>query len=97
MTFSPGKTWLGLAALVVAGLVLPLWPLCVLAVLIAGTMGYSATALLLALFVDLLWGAPPGALHILSFPCTILALCAVSAHWFARRFMIGKSLPKTLY
>lgn len=83
-------------ALYALGLLLPLWPLSVLAVLLAAFVGRPVTAILLGLLLDLLWGPPPGAWHALQFPLTLAAALAAGAALFLRRYLRGREVEHRL-
>ena len=68
---------LGAAALCAAGLGCGWWLLCVAAVLLLALCGYSVFALLLSLLLDLYFGVPVGALHVLVLPVSITTLVVV--------------------
>ena len=56
------------------GLVIPWWPLAVLAVLFTACSGRIVFAVCTGLFFDVLWGTPTGLLHEVPFPLTAGAL-----------------------
>ncbi|MDB5224549.1 MAG: hypothetical protein JWO43_171 [Candidatus Adlerbacteria bacterium] len=81
--------------LVAAGVIVPWWPLCILGLLLASLSGHSATSLLIGLYLDLLWGIPPGHLfvipwHWLVLPCTLLA----AVLFIARRVVVTRMMVK---
>jgi hypothetical protein len=86
-----------LFVLAAAGFLLPFWPFSVLAVVTGGLLGHGMFAFVLGLLLDVAWGAPTGALHVLVFPFTLLALLSILARVFAHRFLLRKSLPEKLY
>lgn len=82
--------WALWGALVLAALALliPYWPLALLAILLAALAGIWPLALVLGILFDILYGRPPGGfLHALSFPITALALAAVILRRFAARYL----------
>ena len=67
-----------LACVVVsAGFLFGFWPLCLMGVMLAAALGRSASALLLGLFLDVVYGVPAGFLHLVYFPFTLFALASV--------------------
>ena len=76
--------------LAAAGVLLPFWPLSVVGILIAALSGRWIFAVLVALLVDLAWGAPTGTLHFLYFPFTLLALAAAAARMWGGRYFLDK-------
>jgi hypothetical protein len=91
------KVRLFFGALALAGVFLPFWPLAVAAILLSGLMGYGIFSFMLGFLFDLLWGPPPGLWHSVIFPWMFTAVLAIVISLAARRFLLGKSLPKTLY
>lgn len=82
-------------ALCTAGFVLPLWSLCALGVLVAALLGRGGLALLLALVLDLLWGAPPAAPYI-TFPFVLLSVCGTLFYRFGAAYFFNRALPERL-
>ncbi len=80
----------------VAGLLLPLWPLCVAGILIAALSGRWLFAAFVGLLIDIAWGAPAGMLHYLYFPFTALALLGALAHWFFAGYFLDRTPTDTL-
>ena len=76
--------------LAAAGVLLPFWPLSIAGVLIAALSGRWIFAVIIALLVDLAWGAPTGVLHFLYFPFTLLALAAAAARMWGGRYFLDK-------
>ena len=79
-----------------AGFLLPLWPLSVVGILIAGLSGHSIFALCVGLLLDIAYGAPMGTLHILILPFTIVSLLSILARHFGLRYFLDKSFSDTL-
>lgn len=77
--------------LAAAGVLLPLWPLCVVGVLMAAFSGRWIFGVIMALVIDIAWGAPTGALQFLFFPFTIVAVAGVLAHRWGRRYVLDKN------
>ncbi len=75
-------------ALLVAG-VLWWWPLGPLGVIVAA-LYWPLAGVLAGLFLDLLWGAPEGTLHVLYFPWTLLAVVMALAHYLSPRFFFSR-------
>jgi len=65
------------------------WPIAALAVA-AGALLAPPLGVGLGLVLDIAWGAPPGALHFLYFPWTLLALVIVSARALAPKFFFSR-------
>ena len=83
--------------LVVAGILLPLWPLCALGVVLAALSGRWLLSLSLGLFLDVLWGVPPsGILHPLMAPVTLLALGSIALWAWGRKSLFNRTLPEHL-
>jgi hypothetical protein len=60
--------------LVVAGFLLPFWPLCLLGLMLLAVAGRYIVAVVVGLFLDIAFGVPTGVLHLLYVPFTLLAL-----------------------
>lgn len=83
-------------ALAGVGFLLPLWPLCVLAILIAAFSGRWIFATAVALLIDIAWGAPTGQWSFVVFPLTTVALVAGLARIFGGRYFLDRNLPDKL-
>jgi hypothetical protein len=83
-------------AIAAIGFLLPLWPLCVLGILLAALSGRYAFAVGMALLLDLGSGIPTGLLHYLFVPYTILAACACALRLFGGAYFLDKTPPDTL-
>lgn len=86
-----------LGILAFAGFFLPAWPFAAVTVAGAAVLRYSALALCLAFFFDLVWGAPSGMLGAIYFPFVALALIVMVGRevWF--RYFFRKSEAHALY
>ena len=95
---TPASRWIYATTflLAAAGFLLELWPLCVTGVLLAALSGRWLFAVLVALLIDVAWGAPTGALGFILFPLTALALIAALARMFGSRYFLDKNLPEKL-
>lgn len=82
--------------LVVAGFLVPLWPLCMAGVLLAALTGRPFFAVALSLSLDLLWGVPTGILEYLYFPFTLLVLLGVAGRMFSGRYFLHKRSPDSV-
>jgi hypothetical protein len=78
------------------GFLLPLWPLCVLGVLIASASGRYVFAVAMALMLDLGSGVPAGILHYIYVPFTVLAVAVALARAFVLAYFLDKTPPDTL-
>jgi hypothetical protein len=81
--------------LAAAGFLLPLWPLSLVGVAIAGLAGRWAFALMLGLLLDIAFGAPVGQWHLLYFPFVFFALVLTMVRYFSSTY-IRKSSYDTL-
>lgn len=59
-------------ALFILGFLIPWWPLTLLGLILLAMGGRWVPAFLCAFFLDVVYGVPPGHLHILPFPFTFL-------------------------
>ena len=75
------------ALLVLAGFLVPWWPLSVAGVCLLAAFGPAPAALFVALVLDLIYGVPTGFLHVLIFPTVVLALCLVLCRSFIIRHL----------
>jgi hypothetical protein len=82
-------------ALVFVGLALPQWPVCVLGLLLACLSGQVVVGMCIGLFLDILWGSPPGMLHALVLPWTLAAAILLSARVLLGSRMLVK-MPKQI-
>ena len=82
--------------LAAAGVLLPFWPLSIVGVLIGALSGRWIFAVVVALLIDLAWGAPTGVLHFLYFPFTLLALAAAAARAWGGRYFLDKHQQEKL-
>ncbi|MGH7936137.1 MAG: hypothetical protein ACREF8_03920 [Chthoniobacterales bacterium] len=73
--------------LAAAGFLLPLWPLCVLGIFVAALSGRFVFALAIGLLLDIAYGAPAGAWHMLYFPFTLLAVLFVLLRYIGMRYV----------
>lgn len=87
----------GSVALIVAGLLVPYWPLGALGVVLAAAAGHYLVAAGAGIALDLLWGAPPGLFEALMFPFALLALMSTGLRLYAKRYFFQKSTPMRLY
>jgi cell shape-determining protein MreD len=79
-----------------AGFLLPLWPLCVVGILIAALSGRWIFAFVLGLLIDVAWGVPVGILHFLYFPFTLLALVGALIYYFSKNYFLDRTPTDTL-
>lgn len=75
---------------------MPLWPLCVLGIAIAALSGRWVFAVCMGLLIDLAWGVPQGALHVLYVPFTLLAVALALARYFFAGYFLDRATPDTL-
>ena len=74
--------------LVAAGFLLPFWPLSVAGIASCALSGRWIFSVVMALLVDVAWGAPLGTAQFLYFPLTLFALlCTVARLWGGRYFL----------
>lgn len=66
------------------------WPLAVLGMLTAALQKHFIAAVLGALLLDVLLGAPTGVMRVLSMPFTVFALFCIAAQMFFRRYVLAK-------
>ena len=72
---------------VLAGFLVPFWPLAALGIVVAALFGEMVAALVCGLLLDLAYGAPTGVFSYLMFPFTLFAaLCIVGWHMGIRLF-----------
>lgn len=79
-----------------SGFLLPLWPLCIVGILIAALSGRWVFAILTGLLIDLAWGAPQGALHYVYMPFMLVAVGAALARYFFAGYFLDRSPSDTL-
>lgn len=95
MAISQASRWIYAVsfALIGTGFLLPLWPLSLAGVALAALSGRWIFGLLMALLLDVAWGAPMGLAQYLYFPFTIAALLlSVGRFWGASYFYDRSSL-----
>lgn len=80
-------------ALVALGYLLPLWPLCVLGLALLSLFGRWAWALVLAAFLDILWGAPPFAPW-MPLPFMLVAALLALARLWGRKYLFDREPMK---
>lgn len=83
-------------AIAAIGFLMPLWPLCILGILIAALSGRYFFAMLVAILLDLGFGPPVGLLHYLYMPFTILAAIAALVRYFGGSYFLDKTPLDTL-
>lgn len=95
---TPASRWIYAVsfALAATGFLMPLWPLSLLGLLLAALSGRWAFGLLMALLLDLAWGAPFGLASYLYFPFTAAALVAAVVRYFSASYFLERSAPDTL-
>lgn len=71
-----------------AGLVFSFWYFSLFGLLLAAVAGQYATALLLGLVMDILYGTPVGHWHWLPVPFTAIALLASVAQYVLSRYLL---------
>lgn len=74
--------------LVIAGILLPFWPLGALGVLLAALSGHPAVALICAAVLDLLWGVMPGFSQYYFFPAVLFALLGIVVRALSLRYVL---------
>lgn len=79
-----------------AGFLLPLWPLCVLGILIASLSGRWLFGAVIGLLIDIAWGPPVGVLHYLYFPFTLLAVVSGLLYIVLSGYFLDRTPPDTL-
>ena len=79
----------GAAVVLFAAGILWWWPLAVLAVVVAAWV-VPFFGIVLGLLLDIVWGAPQGALHFLYFPWTLLAILVALARYISPRFFFSR-------
>lgn len=71
---------------VVAGLALSFWPLCLLGLLVAAAAGQYVLAVVIGIFLDVVYGPPPtgylGYMHILHVPFMLLSITLCAIHYY---------------
>ena len=82
--------------LVAAGFLFLFWPLSVAGILLAALGGRPLAAVLLALLIDVAYGAPAAWFHFVYFPFTVLALLGILARALSVRYLLKKSPQETL-
>ncbi len=82
--------------LAAAGFLLPLWPLCVVGILLAALSGRWLFGTIVGLLVDVAWGAPTGALHYLFFPFTLIAVLGALARAWGSAYVMDKNPQERL-
>ncbi len=82
--------------LVAAGFLLPLWPLTVLGVALCAFSGRWVFAILVALLVDVAWGAPMETAKYFYFPLTLFAAVCAALRVWGRRYLIDRSLQEKI-
>lgn len=83
-------------ALVGTGFLLPLWPVALLGVALSALSGRFVCALLIALLLDVAWGAPFGLAQYLYFPFTAAALVMTVVRYYSASYFYDRSTPDTL-
>ena len=98
MAISPASRWLYAVsfALVAAGFLMPLWPLCVVGLLLCALSGRWLFALFLGLLLDVAWGAPTGLAQYLFLPFTLCALAAAMARLWGGSYFLERGARDTL-
>lgn len=83
-------------AIAAIGFLMPLWPLCVVGILIAALSGRYFFALLMGVLLDLGFGPPTGMLHYIVVPFTLLAAIAALVRFFGSAYFLDKTPLDTL-
>ena len=65
------------------------WPLAAAGILLLALTERPALAIVIALVLDVAYGAPPLRFHNFFFPFTLLAICAIGASLATRRYLRG--------
>ncbi len=79
-----------------AGFMIGFWPLEVAGLAGMSFAGRGFLAVPLGFIFDIAYGAPTGALEVLFFPFTILALVLVAARYFASKYFFDRSSTRRL-
>ncbi len=80
---------------VALGFLLSFWQLSLLGILCMILVRQWVLAILIGIFLDVLFGVPTGQLRVLSFPFTILAVAGIGIQIFINRY-VRKSFVATL-
>ncbi len=83
-------------AIAATGFLVPLWPLCVVGILIAALSGRYFFALLMGVLIDLGFGPPAGWLYYIYMPFTALAAACALARFVGASQFLDKTPPDTL-
>src|SRR5689334_4215668 len=73
------------------GFLLSLWPLEALSIALGAVGGEYIFALFLGILLDVAYGVPPGLLHFLFFPFTLLAALGIVIRIVVKRYFLQKS------
>lgn len=82
--------------LVASGFFFEWWPVSVAGILLAALGGRPVASILLALLIDVAYGAPTAWFHFLYFPFTVLALLCILARALGARYLLKKSPQERL-
>lgn len=83
-------------ALGAAGYLAAMWPLSILALLLASLSGRWIFALLMGLLFDLAWGSAFGIWAYVYFPFTAVALLGAVARYYGSSYFLERGTPDTL-
>ncbi len=78
------------------GLFVPMWPLCVIGILIAALSGRWVFAILTGLLIDLAWGAPQGMFAVVYVPFALVGVAGSLAWYFFAGYFLDRSPSDTL-
>jgi hypothetical protein len=78
---------------VAAGFIVPLWPLSAAGLVLLALSGHQAWAIILGLFLDLAWGAPPWAPW-MPLPFMLLAALAALGRVWGRKYLFDREPMK---
>jgi len=95
---TPASRWIYTVSFLLAsaGFLVPFWPLSVLGVLLCSFSGRYVFSLMMALLLDLAWGAPTGTAAFLFFPFAALSLAAGLARYWGSRYFLDRNLQERL-
>lgn len=90
--------WIYAVSFVLAssGFLMPMWPLSVLGVMLCALSGRFIFGFVMALLLDIAWGAPTGMAQYLYFPFVLLALVSSAARFFGERYFFDRSLQERI-
>ena len=95
---NPASRWIYAVSftLAAAGFLMPLWPLSLTGILLCALSGRWIFGLLMALLLDIAWGAPFGLAAYLYFPFTAAALLGATVRYFSASYFLERGATDTL-